>query len=653
MHPSTTTVSNVFAVVPPYFLSALFLFRFVGHNQAFAEGKAGVANPIGTCSVPKSTDEMSCEAIIDVGTEVGPAVLAVECGARRVPFAINFSKTSAVLPIASVSDVRSARLADMTCSDVRWAKFKWLVLTADDQLVKASGFSTLNSVDISFQGFASGHYRVEVHCTDEAGSTLIPAWYKLFALDYDPPRPSFDGQPPPVSQLQAFSLSLKAFDQVGIRELRYALCVGTCPPQSSLRWEFGCAPPATSGSGSFPATGVCECTPQQAGGVACSTLLTRELLPDGEHTVALRAVDLSGKNATATFSWKVDTRAPRIALSESAATGTLNQASVSVLAVDEVGLSQLLYSLCQGNCGPESSLPWTVACSESVVGGSGARCSCTPQQQGGVRCSQLVTLPKLKGEFMLAVLGTDTAGNNGSSYLLFDLVAPLPLVTQRPPLFSNSSLAVFVFSCSDGEGACGFEYKLATPSAPNGGSWNSLSLPVVMPNAPERHTLVNLVTRAQSVGDEMIVVTPYVSVDLSSNSSFGTNVFEYVICNRPCSDARLSQWRQLAPGVSQLPLQLRDGPYKLLARIAGESNLGSSHPTTSTEFSVRSVEPRTLVKKFDLTRGGLDLDLLVGVYYPGGVELNATAFWYSLDGGLWRYENRSCTLSLKVCCGPI
>ena len=179
--------------------------------------------------------------------------------------------------------------------------------------------------------------------------------------------------------------------------------------------------------------------------------------------------------------------------------------------------------------------------------------------------------------------------------------------------------------------------------------WSSLSLPVVTPNIAVTSTVVSVVSRTWLVDGELTSITPFVTVGLGTASALSTVVeFEYVVCAGSCSRAQLSLWTKLGPGMTALGVKLGDGPYEFLARVAGASVLGSSHPSTRSRFSVRAARPVTLIQGFQHDSSFRDVSVTLALLNPGQRLDNASSIWYSLDGTAWQHRNGTSFLQLQV-----
>jgi hypothetical protein len=257
------------------------------------------------------------------------------------------------------------------------------------------------------------------------------------------------------------------------------------------------------------------------------------------------------------------------------------------------------------------------------------------------------------GDYTLALLAAAVLGRNTTVHYSWrvDTVAPVPLVVGRPPPFTNSTTARFSFSCSDGEGECGYEYLLLNPQlgAGPGSVWTSLLLPVVDPFLAVTETVASLVTWVRAVGGRRVVVTPNVTLSLATASTLSTAVqFEYSVCHQSCGPAHLLPWSTLPPGESALSLNLPDGEYVMLTRVAGLSVLGSAHPAASVRFSMEAEAPVTYIKGCERDGSARDVTITVGLKYPSSLPLAlASAVWYSLDGTPWQFRNHTSTLKLK------
>ncbi len=407
---------------------------------------------------------------------------------------------------------------------------------------------------------------------------------------------------------------------------------------------------------------------------ASTAQLSLQGVPDGQYSVQVRCVDAAERVLThvwTSHSFVLDYSAPLPEFTDKpVALSAVQAPNFTLAALDQLGVvSHLQYSLCPGGCAPGGALTWVLACASAsasaatvAAAANAPPCSCSSvlvldngTSLNRSSCSTVVSMGALSdGDYTLALLAADLLGRNTTVHYSWrvDTVAPVPLVVGRPPPFTNSTTARFSFSCSDGEGECGYEYLLLNPQlgAGPGSVWTSLLLPVVDPFLAVTETVASLVTWVRAVGGRRVVVTPNVTLSLATASTLSTAVqFEYSVCHQSCGPAHLLPWSTLPPGESALSLNLPDGEYVMLTRVAGLSVLGSAHPAASVRFSMEAEAPVTYIKGCERDGSARDVTITVGLMYPSSLPLAlASAVWYSLDGTPWQFRNHTSTLKLKV-----
>ena len=269
-----------------------------------------------------------------------------------------------------------------------------------------------------------------------------------------------------------------------------------------------------------------------------------------------------------------------------------------------------------------------------------------------------MSLPGLSGgDYTLGLRASDAFGNVATDYYSWavDLAAPTARIEGRPPEVTNSSVARFVFGCSDGLGSCGYQYAVTSPGLGSGAlSWQTLPLPALAAKLDITDTVVSLVTAVHTMGGENFMVTSNVSVAVGTTTRLASMVqFEYVSCPSSCAVSQLSLWTKMGPGESILDLQLPDGPHELRVRVSGVSKLGDNHPSSITRFTVRAAEPQTVIRSLRHDSSHSYLEVELGLGCPGEGGCICTALHYSLDGGPWtKSANSSLRLAVRFELAP-
>ena len=235
--------------------------------------------------------------------------------------------------------------------------------------------------------------------------------------------------------------------------------VDTTPPDTSIDMT----PLDPSGANvaftfSSNEAGTFECNRDSAGFAACVSPLTLPALPDGQHTLQVRAIDLAG-NADPSpdnFTWTVDTTPPDTAIA--------------------IGPNGTLKSR-------QGSFTFTSTETNSTF-------ECSLDSPVFETCSSPFNFSGLtNGGHIFAVQAVDAAGNidptpASRGWTVNDGTAPKTQVLTFPPKFSNSASATFTFQGTDNSGATTlhFECRLdATAASP----WLPCTSPVNYSNLAE------------------------------------------------------------------------------------------------------------------------------------------------------------------------
>ncbi|WP_082282730.1 Ig-like domain-containing protein [Myxococcus hansupus] len=171
-----------------------------------------------------------------------------------------------------------------------------------------------------------------------------------------------------------------------------------------------------------------ECSLDGAAFAACPAQADFGPLSDGEHTLAVRAVDAAGNvDATpATHTWTVDTQPPTVAI-----TAPANGAVLDVATVTYTGTAE-----------PDSTV--TVVVDGVTLG--------TVDADGAGNWTFTANAPLAEGSHTVSVTATDAAGNTSTPVthtFTMDAEPPETLFTQTPPTLSGASTATFAFDSDE------------------------------------------------------------------------------------------------------------------------------------------------------------------------------------------------------------
>jgi CSLREA domain-containing protein len=284
----------------------------------------------------------------------------------------------------------------------------------------------------------------------------------------------------------------------------YAWTVDTAAPATAI--EARPADPTNSGSASFGFSAgeqaTFECRLDAGDWAACTSPHALSHLGDGAHSFAVRATDAAGNQGTpASYSWTVDTVAPKAAIDSKPADPSNDRAPSFEFSADEDAtfeckLDAAAWAACTspqglsllgdgahsfhlratdraGNQGGAVSYGWTVDTvaptatidvgpadpsndrgpSFEFSAGETATFECKLDAGEWGACTSPHALSELgDGAHSFAVRATDTAGNQGgaASYgWTVDTVAPTTSIDATPSDPSNSSSATFEFSAGE------------------------------------------------------------------------------------------------------------------------------------------------------------------------------------------------------------
>jgi hypothetical protein len=325
------------------------------------------------------------------------------------------------------------------------------------------GFSTCTSPK-SYSGLASGVHTFDLKARDPAGNVSSAASYTWTIAAAAPPAPTFDSTPadPSNSTSATFTFSdtqAGVSFECSLDNASYAACTtpaslsglaegshtfqvrardsgGNLSAAQSYTWTVDTTAPhepitskppnpsnSTSPSFSFssnePAT--FECDLDDAGSAVCSSPKTYSALADGSHTFQLKATDDAGNVSNSTYTWTIDTTAPRTAIS-SAPPNPSNSTNPSfAFSANELA---------------------TFEC--SLDGAAFASCT-SPKSYSGLT----------DGSHTFRVRATDQAGNAGlpASYAwtIDGTPPPAPTISSNPANPTTSTSATFAFSDADAD----------------------------------------------------------------------------------------------------------------------------------------------------------------------------------------------------------
>ncbi|MCP3145283.1 Ig-like domain-containing protein, partial [Pyxidicoccus xibeiensis] len=366
---------------------------------------------------------------------------------------------------------------------------------------------------VTFNGFAEGNHTLAVRAVDTAGNVdPTPATY-AWTVDLTPTPAPVIVTPANGAVLDSGIVTITgtATDATSVTLTLDGVTYGPIPVDGAGNWSF--TPPVTLGDGPYtisvvavdsagnisaPATSTFtvdqsapdtaidsgppaltnvptanfvfssdespvtfECSLDGGPFAPCPASATFGPLPDGDHTLAVRAVDTAGnRDATpATHEWTVDTTAPVVTLT--------TPASGAVVPTNVVTYS--------GTTDPGSTV--TVVVDGINVG--------TATADGTGNWTLTPPTPLAEGPHSVTVTATDPAGNTSSPVthpFTVDGLPPETTITVAPPALTNSPQATFEFT-SD-ESPVTFECSL------DGAPFAACTTPLTLAGLPEgEHTL--------------------------------------------------------------------------------------------------------------------------------------------------------------------
>ncbi|MFP2957252.1 Ig-like domain-containing protein [Myxococcus sp. 1LA] len=333
---------------------------------------------------------------------------------------------------------------------------------------------------ITFAGFVEGEHALLVRAVDAAGNVdSSPASY-IWTVDVTPPSVPVIASPAPGAVLDSGAVTLtgSAPGAATVHVTVDGTTYGPITVDGSGNWTF--SPPVTLGDDTYTAVVTAtdtagnvsgpasvtftvdttapdtaidsgpealtnattaafvfssnespvtyECSLDGAAFTACSAQAQFGPLADGNHTLAVRAVDAAGNvDATpATHDWEVDTAAPAVAITFPASGEVLDTATVTYA----------------GTAEPNSTV--VVVVNGNTVG--------TVEADGSGQWTLPVNTPLAEGTHTVSVTATDAADNTSepvSHTFTVDAEPPETSFTQTPPLLSASATATFAFASDE------------------------------------------------------------------------------------------------------------------------------------------------------------------------------------------------------------
>jgi hypothetical protein len=215
-----------------------------------------------------------------------------------------------------------------------------------------------------------------------------------------------------------------------------------------------------------------------------------------------------------------------------------------------------------------------------------------------------------------------------------DNTPPTTSISSHPPSLVASSNAALVFSCSETNGGCTYEYWLDAAE-----QWTSLTKSLYGPGdlfPPSINSTITAITQLRDVVGvgEPVSGSAHLSFVLSTTATSAVQL-EYRIFREGLQPPNV--WSTLN-GFRLSVLRLQDGNMHLEARVVGLSSSFEHHPTSVLSFSVSSTYPRSRYISGHTGPHG-------AVHVSMGIEPAAdcvsacsvvAAVRYSLDGQSWQ-----------------
>ncbi|WP_426752650.1 Ig-like domain-containing protein [Myxococcus sp. Y35] len=333
---------------------------------------------------------------------------------------------------------------------------------------------------VTFNGFAEGEQTVAVRAVDAAGNVDgTPATY-TWTVDLTPPEAPVISSPGAGAVLDdgAVTLTGSATDAVSVMVTVGGTTYGPIAVDPSGSWSF--TPPVTLADGAYTAVVTAtdaagndsapasvnftvdttapdtaidsgpehltrepvahfvfssneasvtfECSLDDAAFVPCAAQAQFGPLGDGDHTLAVRAVDAAGNadGTPATHAWTVDTLAPAVAITFPAQGEVLDTATVTYAGTAEPDSTVVVVvdGVTLGSVDTDAAGQWTLPASA----------------------------PLAEGSYTVSVTATDAAGNTSDAVVhtfTVDAEPPETSFTQTPTLLSRLDTATFGFDSDE------------------------------------------------------------------------------------------------------------------------------------------------------------------------------------------------------------
>ena len=336
-------------------------------------------------------------------------------------------------------------------------------------------------------------------------------------------------------------------------------------------FEFSGADGEGSGIASF------QCRLNSGDWEHCESLREYTSLTDGNHSVAVRAIDVAGNvGSPASANWTIDTAAPITTIDKAPAALTASASASLEFSAADPGGSGVASFQCRKDAGD-----WEL-------------------------CESPKTYTSLAdGDHSFAARAIDVAGNVGSpasAEWTVDTTAPTATIDKAPASLAASTAAVFEFSGADGGGSGVASFQCRRDS----GDWESCDSPIEYTSlADGAHSFqVRAIDVAGNVGSPVSAewavdtTTPTVTIDKgpSGPTNDATPSFEFH-SSEPGSDFECSIDAGTpdyvpcsGPGAHTPDNPLADGPYSFRVRAI---DVAGNEGTATQAFSVDTAAPPT------------------------------------------------------------